>query len=457
MTYKCLMVVICIFLAVIAVKHGTCATRMDYGDKFIGARPEVSINCSSVKSSTELCKANKLYDEKKYQRAISLYTDALIKEPVNPKIYESRGMAYTFNGDYREANNDFSKAIDLDKNSCDAYSGRAIILAKLGFFSYALHEINRALIISPTKAHLYLNRSTIYNSLNDDKNALADVNKTINLDKSQTLAYIKRSYYRKKEGNIDGAIDDIEIAIRLKPFDYKLYYILSAFSYKNNDKEKEMWALNKLIELKPDDDHYYNLRGISWYNRSECELALKDFDNAIRINGRNAEYFYNRGRANMFKGLYRNAIDDLRKSMKIDRSSIDSNKLLIKAYIKVCEYNFAVKELETLIKKRPNDSALINALAWILSTCPDKKIRNGELALKLLDNVKTYKDHNIEIVDTRAAAYAEIGDYKKAIILEESVIKELKGMGNRKKFEEYRTRLDFYRRNKPWRDTCWGE
>lgn len=451
MTRRCLVVVICLFLIALAAKKATCTTITDFRNDFVWVRSKASENCSSVKSNAMLCKANKLFDEKRYQKAISLYTDTLIKEPSNSKIYEGRGMAYAFSGNYHKANKDFSKAIELDRNSCDAYAGRAIILSKLGFFTHALHEINRALKISPMDPSLYLNRSLIYYSLSDFKNSIADLNKSIEFDNSQTLAYVRRSHLRLKEGDTDGAINDIEIAIRLNPFDANLYYILSAYSYQNNDREKEIWALNKIIELKPDNDSFYYLRGLSWIDRSKYDLALKDFNAAISLNDSNAKYFYNRGRVNMYKGLYCEAIDDLRISKMIDKDHIDSAKLLIQAYITIGEYSFAVKELNILIGKRPNDFEIINVLAWILSTCPDDKIRNGKLALKLLDNIQNNKDNNLENLDTRAAAYAEIGNYNKAIILQESVIKELKDRGIKEKIEEYSTRLDFYRRNKPWR------
>ncbi|WP_101758112.1 energy transducer TonB [Oceanicoccus sp. KOV_DT_Chl] len=62
-------------------------------------------------------------------------------------------------------------------------------------------------------------------------------------------------------------------------------------------------------------------------------------------------------------------------------------------------------------------------LAWELSTSNIKELRNGEEALRLLDNDPEDYFDEVRIMETQAAAYAEIGNYKKAVKLQKKAKK----------------------------------
>ena len=82
-----------------------------------------------------------------------------------------------------------------------------------------------------------------------------------------------------------------------------------------------------------------------------------------------------------------------------------------------------------------------NRLAWLLATCPIKRVCNGALALQLaqsaVDDERTPTD-----MDSLAAAYARTGDYEAAI----ATVKEIIQMGS----QRYASRLDLYQQGKPY-------
>ena len=90
-----------------------------------------------------------------------------------------------------------------------------------------------------------------------------------------------------------------------------------------------------------------------------------------------------------------------------------------------------------------------NALAWALSTSPDETIRDGKEAVKYAKMALAQKDLPA-ILDTLAAAYAEMGRFDAAIRTQKKALAQLRqGSPHRSGFED---RLESFKRKQPWRE-----
>ena len=90
-----------------------------------------------------------------------------------------------------------------------------------------------------------------------------------------------------------------------------------------------------------------------------------------------------------------------------------------------------------------------NALAWVLSTSPDGTVRDGKEAVKYAKMALAQKDIPA-ILDTLAAAYAEMGRFDAAIRTQKKALAQLRqDSPSRRKFE---IRLESFKRKQPWRE-----
>ena len=90
-----------------------------------------------------------------------------------------------------------------------------------------------------------------------------------------------------------------------------------------------------------------------------------------------------------------------------------------------------------------------NSLAWALSTSPDETIRDGKEAVKYAKMALAQKDIP-SILDTLAAAYAEMGRFDAAIRTQKKALAQLRqGSPRRSGFED---RLESFKRKQPWRE-----
>lgn len=63
-------------------------------------------------------------------------------------------------------------------------------------------------------------------------------------------------------------------------------------------------------------------------------------------------------------------------------------------------------------------------LAWLLATHPNPTIRNGEEALEHLDKESEYYFDEVRLLETKAAAYAALGNFRKAASYQDDAIDE---------------------------------
>ena len=96
---------------------------------------------------------------------------------------------------------------------------------------------------------------------------------------------------------------------------------------------------------------------------------------------------------------------------------------------------------------REGDTLTLNHLAWRLATCADPKVRDGQSALDYAEKaVAATKRKNAAHLNTLAAAYAEDGQFAKAVAVQQEAIALLKMEKERK---DYASRLRLYQAGAP--------
>ena len=75
---------------------------------------------------------------------------------------------------------------------------------------------------------------------------------------------------------------------------------------------------DEAIRLDPKDAVTFNNRGLAWYSKKDYDKAIKDYDEAIRLDPKYALTFINRGRAWGAKKDYDKAIKDYDEAIRLD-------------------------------------------------------------------------------------------------------------------------------------------
>jgi tetratricopeptide (TPR) repeat protein len=164
--------------------------------------------CLSIQTyaNSSVDKAVELLNDGKYNEAIVSY-DSLIAEVNNePSFYYGRGMAYYYTEKYSEAENDFRKAIDLDKQYADGYLGLSMTLIQRGNDSAALVVLNQSLANSGVSDEIYYTRGLIeymqanyIAAIGDYTTVLANDANNADALYGRAIAYYKNDDYQNAE------------------------------------------------------------------------------------------------------------------------------------------------------------------------------------------------------------------------------------------------------------------
>ncbi len=120
-------------------------------------------------------------------------------------------------------------------------------------------------------------------------------------------------------------------------------------------------------------------------------------------------------------------------------------------YNATAQFTNALDACRHAILADPEDDQSHNFLAWLRATCPDASVRDGKEAVSAATKacaLTQWKEGNW--IDTLAAAWAEAGDFKRAVRFEERALRT--GQPTESDRKQREGRLGLYKQSVPFRD-----
>ena len=168
--------------------------------------------------------------------------------------------------------------------------------------------------------------------------------------------------------------------------------------------------------MQPTDARAFLIRGHQWWWKNEYDKALADYNEAIRRDANEDEAFLNRAQIWQLKNEHDKAFADFAEAARLN----------------------------------PTYDGAFKGQAWIWATCPDAKYRDGRKAVDSATTACELTEWKSSVnIDVLAAAYAEVGEFEKAVEYEEKALRLTLDPSVR---EEREDRLALYKNKMPYRD-----
>jgi tetratricopeptide (TPR) repeat protein len=226
--------------------------------------------------------------------------------------------------------------------------------------------------------------------------------------------YDTRGTARLSTGDLEGAIADFDAALQLNP--------------------KDVFALAN--------------RAGAWFKSREYESAIADHTQAIALEPTAAAY-NNRGYAQAQLREFDKAVADYNAALKLDPKDMVPLWNRIAVRMEQRKFDKVVKDLTIVLRREPDNTYALQQRALLLSACPDAELRDGKKAVTDATRLCELTSHaNANALGVLAAAYAESGNFKKAIEWQTKALEMLADEALRARFAN---NLKLYKKHKPYR------
>jgi tetratricopeptide (TPR) repeat protein len=262
------------------------------------------------------------------------------------------------------------------------------------------------------------------------------------------FGYAMRGFLRHDKHEIDSALDDYNQAIRLDPRDPLFCCARGCAWQTRNAHDKAIADFDAAIRLDPKNTLPYIGRGKSRASIRDYTNAIADFNEAIWLDPLSVAAYVNRGRAWHCKKEYEKAIVDYNLAIRLDPQDAFALCERGKAWAARKQYGRAVADFNEAIQLDAHLAPAHRALACVLATNADPKVRNIQKAIESATKaceLTQWKDAGA--LDSLAVACAAAGDFASAVNWQTKAI-ALDPGGEHAGHREARLRL--YRRKQPY-------
>ena len=346
------------------------------------------------------------------------FLDAAVElSPRDADVRRARGLHLLMQDEYEKAREDLAVAVEEEPEDPSLLEALGMACMMSEQMEDARKAFDRAIELDPEAAGPLLQRARVYAVGGDQDKALADIDRAIDLAPRDQAARLLRARIQQQAGNTEAALADIEAVL---------------------EQDADMPAA---LELK----------GLIAAEREDYPEAIRCFRKLVAKNPDDAVVLSQLGTLFLAAKQPREAIRRFTKALEIDADNFPSRRGRSDAEISIGDHVAAIADLEKAYALKPDDTGILNNLAWLLATSPNDDIRDAdraiELATKACEATEWKEPH---IVSTLAAGYAEKGDFETArkysqqAVDDEELADEVK--------DQLRGELASYEAGKPWRE-----
>lgn len=196
---------------------------------------------------------------------------------------------------------------------------------------------------------------------------------------------------------------------------------------------------------------HYNM-GDTLFQMGHYEEAIQHFQTSMSLNPEVDSAELGIAQALLAQGNEESALTHLRHLLLLKPHDAPTLHTLGKLLYKRGGRKEGIAHLQKGLESHP-EMSLLNDLAWMLATAPEKNLRNGPLALQLAERVnKECNGTDPVMLDTLAAAYAETGDFGKALESAHRALTLAEAYGNKDLLKGLKKEIILYEASKPLRE-----
>ncbi|KAI1112364.1 mitochondrial precursor protein [Nemania sp. NC0429] len=394
---------------------------------------------------------NKAYGSKDYNKAIDLYSKAIICKP-DPIFYSNRAACYNALGEWEKVVEDTTAAVNLDPLYVKALNRRATAYEHLEKYSESLLDFTASCIIdefrnensaqsvekllkkvAEKKAEEMLktkspNKLPSPTFVSNYIQSFREKPRAIGLEDSEDLSDDTgkgqlqiglRAMEKKTHDGYEEAATAFEKAIELGDlgeFEALAYNMRGTFRCLRGSQELALEDLNKSIELDPSITQSYVKRASMHLEMGNREKAAEDIEAAIKQDENDPDIYYHRAQLHFIHGEWQSAAKDYQKSIDLDNSFIFSHIQLGVTQYKMDSFASSAATFRRCIKNFSRVPDVYNYYGELLLDQGkyDEAIQQFDTAMDMEKQTKPMSMNVLPLINKALTLYQQKSDFNEA-------------------------------------------
>jgi tetratricopeptide (TPR) repeat protein len=417
----------------ILIENSTAANRAVNIPEFVNMAPSGidHIDTPAIDFYKQYDLAADLAKKGQYAAAIPEWTKALQMNPTDARALNNYGQTLAQAGKTQEAIGEYRKAILVRANYPEAHNNLAIALAATGHGNEAVEQYKAAIDTNPGYAEAHSNLGRVLAEQGRLDEAIEQYENALEINPQYAEAHNNLGFALAAQGHLGGAEAQYNQAIDCDPKYAHAYNNLGLVLAMQGKVDEAIGNFSKAVELDPNDAGAEGNLGHALLSKDNVDEAISHLKKALDLGPQTAEVQNNLGVALAEKGQTDEAIPHFERALQLSPNSADANYYLGMALAMKGRRAEGLAHLRMAVKKDPDNLQALNDTAWLLATSSDPALRNGSEAVSLAGHaVQLTSGHEPTLLATLAAAYAEAGDFDKAVDLEQQAAALAEQQGN---------------------------
>ena len=307
-----------------------------------------------AQSARQYSKAGKEFIEaKNYKDAIEQFSKAIALAPKEADYYMLRAKAYEKNNNLSSAYDDVIRALAFDKD-VDNYFEAGLLAFSLKRYDDALTHLDKVLEMKKSRNDAFEFKVRCFIAKQAYKDALP-ISEAALKNKETAANFYLNAVIWDNLGDFEKAQEAYTKAIKEDKKYETAYVALANLQTRNSKIDDASKNISSLIQINPNNIDAYIERSRIFVKKMDFPSAINDISKAIIMRPEDDQLYFIRGQYYQQFTQHQNAINDFNKVLMINNKNAEAYYQRASSYEQIANFKAAIKDYEALAALSEND------------------------------------------------------------------------------------------------------
>jgi len=309
-----------------------------------------------------------LEESKKYKTAIKHYEELAkrVDKDDSLSIYKRLGYLYTKTWHYHKAIVYYLKAVELDKKDANIYYNLSYLYDKIKEKEKSYYYLEKAASLKPKDVENRLVLAQRLIKKGDLKKAEKYISEVLKEKPSSLEALLLKARIAEKQGKKHELKKIYKKVFKLDPKNETVLYNLGVLNYESGDLKSSLSYFTKYLKSQPKDVSAHEVVFDIYKKQKNEDMAFKEAAIVVKLDPKKINLYHFMFNYLNNRGDYKELIPILEQGVKSNPGQTDLREQLLFAYLKTGKEDLALKQMDKILKTRPNDIGLLLQKARLL-------------------------------------------------------------------------------------------